>query len=119
MTAIDNTQDIMDSRDIIDRIGELQDDEERASDDQKELDALLSFQSELSPYCADWEYGETVIRGSYFQEYAQELAEDIGAISASATWPNNCIDWESAANELKYDYTCAYFDGVEYWARSG
>ena len=66
----------------------------------------------------DWKYGETLVRDSYFTDYAQQLAEDIGAVDANASWPNNCIDWERAARELKMDYTSVSFGGVEYWIRS-
>ncbi|PVU81323.1 hypothetical protein DDP54_15595 (plasmid) [Cellulomonas sp. WB94] len=38
------------------------------------------------------------------EEYAQDLAESIGAISSDATWPCTCIDWEQAARELFTDY---------------
>lgn len=37
-------------------------------------------------------------------DFAQNLAEDIGAIDEDAAWPNNCIDWERAARELEGDY---------------
>lgn len=68
--------------------------------------------------CGDWRYGETLVRDSYFTDYAQQLAEDIGAVNENASWPNNCIDWERAARELKMDYTSVYFGGVEYLVRS-
>lgn len=68
--------------------------------------------------CGDWEYGATLVRESYFKTYAEELADDIGAIPAGATWPNNCIDWERAARELRVDYTDVDFDGVHYLIRS-
>ena len=38
------------------------------------------------------------------EEFAQELAEELGAIDHDATWPMNCIDWKKAARELMYDY---------------
>lgn len=38
------------------------------------------------------------------EEFAQNLAEEIGAIDRNATWPNNCIDWERAGNDIMYDY---------------
>jgi len=38
------------------------------------------------------------------EDFAQEMAEQIGAIDKNATWPQNCIDWEYAAKELMYDY---------------
>jgi hypothetical protein len=93
------------------------DDMPEDSDDAAELKALrdLRDEAEGSP---DWQYGETLIRDSYFQEYAQELAEDIGAVNSDASWPNRCIDWEQAARELQIDYTLVELDGVDYWIRS-
>ena len=38
------------------------------------------------------------------EDFAQSIAADLGAIDKSASWPNNCIDWEMAAKELMYDY---------------
>jgi hypothetical protein len=87
------------------------------SSDWDEYRALKAFAEEAEGYCSDWRHGETLIRDSYFETYAQELAEDIGAINANASWPNNCIDWEQAARELQTDYTSAEFDGVTYWFR--
>lgn len=66
----------------------------------------------------DWHHGETLIRDSYFVTYAQELAEDIGAIAHDAQWPLSYIDWEAAADALKADYTSIDFDGVTYWMRA-
>jgi hypothetical protein len=83
-------------------------------DDQ--LHALKAFRDEMEPYCDDWQHGVTLIRDSYFKEYAQELAEDIGAINSDASWPNDCIDWDKAARELRMD-TSGDFDGVTYWGR--
>ena len=78
---------------------------------------LLALQEEAegSP---DWRHGETLIRETYFKEYAQELAEDIGAIDRNASWPNNCIDWDEATDLLKQDYFSVDFDGVDYLIRS-
>ena len=131
-TIPDNSMDVIDSRDIIARIDDL---ESEATDDTnveigeanealkewkeenlKELESLKSLaeEGEGSP---DWNYGETLIRDTYFEDYAQELAEDIGAINNDMTWPNTCIDWERAARELQMDYMCIDFDGVDYWIR--
>ena len=60
----------------------------------------------------------TMISDSYFKEYAQELAEDIGTINKSNEWPNYCIDWERAAAELKMDYTSVEVDSEMYWFRA-
>lgn len=82
-----------------------------------ELATLKKLAEEGADYAADWEYGETLIRDSYFKYYAMELADDIGAIPANAAWPLTCIDWGQAARELQMDYTAVDFGGVRYWVR--
>ena len=69
-------------------------------------------------------YEPTLIREDYFTEYAQELAEDIcpwpsgsSERDALAWWPYRHIDWEAAADELKYDYTTVEYDGDTYYIR--
>lgn len=124
-TEISNKNDTIDTRDLIDRIEELEaicadegDEISPASEEEKEeLKILLAFQEEIEGYCSDYKHGEILIRDDYFQEYAQQLAEDIGAIDKNSKWPNSCIDWEKAAEELQQDYTSAEFDGVTYWFR--
>lgn len=127
--SITNSEDIIDSREVIERLAELSgmwadwqnnkaDDSLILDDDEiAELKALTVLSEECSDYADDWAYGAALIRDSYFMEYAQELAEDIGAIDSEASWPNNCIDWERAAQELRMDYTSVDFDGVTYWVR--
>lgn len=66
---------------------------------------------------ADWDYGLTLVRESYFKDYAQELAEECGLISVDAKWPNNCIDWDQAARELEVDYSQIDYDGISYFVR--
>lgn len=136
---ISKFDDIIDSRDVIKRIDELQqeqsdvmtgfacvedmDDETRVAflaweaDYAHELDTLRKLRDEAEG-CGDWKYGETLIRDSYFEDYAQELAEDCDMLQEGATWPYTCIDWEKAARELQMHYTSVTFDGVEYWIRS-
>lgn len=157
--TVDNMQDVMDSRDIIARIEELESErqdladavqeakdaqlEESSKESGGDTDTLETLKEELetaeealkewdgadelkalqalaeeASQSPDWTYGETLIRDSYFERYAQELADDIGAINKDATWPNDCIDWERAARELQMDYTQVDFDGVTYWIRS-
>ena len=129
---VHNGQDVIDSRDVIARIKELEDliaeddardptdesDEPVAGEDEREeLRVLLALQDEASG-SPDWQHGETLISDSYFETYAQELAEDIGAINRDSRWPNDCIDWEKAAEALQQDYMSVEFDGVTYWIRS-
>lgn len=135
--TISNMDDVIDSRDVIERIEELQGERDALEaecaepgegaplqeleawdeDNGEELRALLALQEEAEGYCPDWIYGAQLIRDSYFEDYAQELAEDIGAIDKAAVWPNTCIDWEQAARELQQDYTAVEFDGITYWTR--
>jgi hypothetical protein len=133
---ISNMDDVIDSRAVIARIEELEaicrpihnvdtgedemdpaytaDEREGAAE---ELAALEALADDASQYAEDWQYGETLIRDSYFREYAQELAEDCDMLPKNASWPCNCIDWDEAARQLKMDYTSVDFDGVTYWVR--
>ena len=49
---------------------------------------------------------ETFINSYYFKDYAEELAYECDLVDETVGWPLNCIDWDHAAKELKYDY-CA------------
>lgn len=122
---VSNRDDVIDSREVIERIAELEDvladlaEDDIAddfADDIAELATLRALQEEaqVSP---DWPYGETLIRDSYFEEYAQQLADELGLIDGDAHWPLTCIDWKQAARELQNDYTPVDFDSVTYWIR--
>ncbi|UTU07719.1 hypothetical protein CcrC1_gp528 [Caulobacter phage C1] len=135
---ISNSDQTIDSRDVIKRVDELQaafddaeidpdqvlaDDEldlgkdaEEIRDAAQELKALKDFAEEGENYAADWTSGETLIRESYFVEYAEQLCKDIGDL------PDNipgylAIDWEKTANNIKADYSEIEFDGVTYLVR--
>lgn len=114
---ISNGLDIIDSRDIVARIEELEK-EGRDKDALEELATLQALVSVIDDSSGDSaEDGVTLVRDSYFEDYARELADDIGAVDKNASWPNNCIDWQRAAEELQMDYTSLEFDGVTYWCR--
>lgn len=85
-------------------------------DEAKELANLKALQEQGEGY-SDWRHGVTLIRDDHFEKYAEQYAEDIGAIPDNAQWPCTCIDWEKAARELRMDYTAIEFDGVTYWVR--
>lgn len=120
---INNLEDYIDSRDAQERIdylaGIMPPQAYRDESEQHELDALIALKQGYIESFGEgsWSFGSQFIRESYFQDYAQELAGDVGAINPNATWPNNCIDWEQAAQELAMDYTTFDFDGVDYYAR--
>ena len=121
---VSNSDDIIDSRDIIERIEELEamvEDDSIDDDEKEELEVLQALAAEGQDYASDWKYGETLIRDSHFQDYAEEFFNDTAdssTIDAMNQWPLRHIDWEAAAEELKQDYTTIDFDGVDYWIRS-
>lgn len=83
-------------------------------DDFDRMKELQTLQNE----CGDeWHHG-ILIPVADFEDYARELADDIGAIPDDVSWPLTCIDWEMAARELAYDYTELSFDGTSYMVRS-
>lgn len=111
-----NTDDIIDSRDVIESLDE--DNEWALMGGEKML--LQAFHQEGESATDDWEHGACCIRDSYFSEYAQQLAEELGAthpMNGTVNWPLYCIDWEWAARELQMDYTPIEFAGVTYWVR--
>jgi len=118
----DFNAEVFDSRDVIDRIEYL---ESIGGDALMDLDAderdewtkLKAIADEGESAAEDWEYGETFIAEWHFVDYAQELAEDIGAIDPNAGWPLTCINWERAARELKYDYNSIEVNGTTYYCR--
>lgn len=142
--SVDPGDKIIDSRDIVRRLKELAECREAAMELEDEdagtfegadgetyketpdwdasvceqWHALSEFAEEAEGCCSDWRGGATLIHEDYFEEYAEELAGDIGAINPTARWPLNHIDWESAAEELQQDYTAVEWDGHTYWTRS-
>ena len=52
-----------------------------------------------------------------FEEYAEDFANSIGAISEDFSWPNCHIDWKAAAESLAMDYQYVEFDGTTYLMR--
>lgn len=125
-STVDLGADVIDVRDIISLVQELRDErdseEALADDNAAELDMLEGILSELAGYGGDAEFdGDwcpvTLVCNEYFEEYAQNLAEECGMVDTSASWPMNCIDWEQAARELQMDYSSIEIRGFTYWYR--
>jgi hypothetical protein len=118
------SEDMIDLRDVIARVEELEQEIEQEGDlmvfeEMAKLTALLDECKGLGgdeEWRDDW-YPATLIKDSYFETYAQELADEIGVVDPAASWPLTCIDWEQAARELQMDYTSVEFDGNTYWTR--
>ena len=124
MTDISNTADIIDSRDIIARIDELEAEydaeafEDNLDEDERdELLALKTLAEEAENVCS-WEDGETMIHDTYFKDYAEQYADDIGAVGTENQWPLYPIDWEAPADDLQQDYSSVDYDGQTFWVRS-
>lgn len=115
MADTSNTADIIDSRDIIARIEELSEQEERDADETAELAALRKVAKQAEPCAPDWVYGESLVRDSYFETYAREYVEECHEVPTR--WPFSCIDWEQVAREFQVNYTAVDYDGVTYWVR--
>jgi len=130
MSNIDSSNDVIDSRDIIERIEELRtekDDwnenednqtswDEEYPDDSAELNKLEELASECEGV-TDWEHGESLIRSSYFSDYVQELLEDCGTIPRDL--PSFVvIDWNETAENIAQDYMLVTYDSVDFYIRN-
>ena len=135
-STVDLSADVIDVRDIIARVLELRDERDEYNEkmgspdawggvpdgEPEELAMLEGILYELAGYGGDAEfdgdwYPGQLIAESYFQEYAQDLAEECGMVDTSARWPMTCIDWEQAARELQMDYSSIKIQGFTYWYR--
>lgn len=134
MSQVDLNANIIDVRDIIARVEELREETaeyENPEGDLEAHDADIEAREELTvlesilealagnggdeQWEGDW-YPVTLIHDDYFEEYAQELAEDCGFTTGNE-WPARCIDWERAADELRQDYTTIEINGETYQYR--
>lgn len=112
-------QDVFDSRDVIERIAELEalrDDNELTEEDGTELEMLTAFADEGSDALEDWECGVTLIHENYFVEYTEEMLKETGYFTGDIPWWI-VIDWEATADNVKEDYTEVTLDGNTYFAR--
>ena len=127
MANIDNFEDVLDARDIMARVEELEEERDEedgpglSDEDAQELATLSAFLEDMKgaggdeQWRGDW-YPVTLVRDSYFTDYAQELVEECGYISKDfPSWIE--VDWEATARNVRMDYTPADFDGVTYWFR--
>jgi hypothetical protein len=128
---LDSSEDVIDVRDIIARVEDLRHvrgddlDAEEALEltesDATELAHLEAILADLAgnggdeQFEGDW-YPITLIRDSYFTEYAREMLEDCDYISKDFPhWIE--IDWTATARNIRMDYTSTEIDGVIYWYR--
>jgi hypothetical protein len=114
--TVDLTANIIDVRDIIERIGEIAHDLTTYSAEAfaypelvEEHAALCAIMRELAGNGGDeqWEgewYPLTLIRDHHFTDYCRELCEDIGAVPRDLP-AYIAIDWDETAQNLMVDYS--------------
>lgn len=121
---------ILDSRDLIERLEELQGMRDAFLDtdglDTKYAEADLN-EEEWTEYNAlvsladsgidHWDHGAQFVPESDFEDYAREMADDGLYPNVTVSWPYTCIDWSQAADELSQDYTLVTFLGTDYYVR--
>ena len=119
-----NDMEYIDSRDILERIEELEDlledalaEEELEEWELHELECLRTIEAEWGDP-RSFRDGITLINEGFWVEYVRELAWDLGLVNdKDYQWPYNHINWDEAAEELLIDYQEVDFDGVTYYAR--
>ena len=116
--------DILDMRDLItrrDKIAPNRDAYQRSEEDSEFLTLFEELENQLWTDIEEIAngYDPILIRDSYFVTYAQDYAEDIGAIGRDVDWPASHIDWDAAADSLKTDFTEFSIGSYTYYGRAG
>jgi hypothetical protein len=125
--TLDLNADIIDIRDIIERIEDLPDlIEGEGCDDQTELlrdelATLTGIMAQLKGYGGDeqWRgdwYPLLLIHERYFADYARELITDCDGLPRDLP-PYIIIDWNATADNLKVDYSTVDISDAMYWYR--
>jgi hypothetical protein len=111
----------LDARDLDQELDDLRarfEDEEDCLDpeeDERRL-ALEALNEEVNLWEAG-RNGSALIPDYDFEDYAEELAYDIGMVDRDAQI-SHYIDWDKWADDLKDDYLSVDFEGQEYWIQS-
>lgn len=135
---ITNTDKVIDSRDIIERLKELEQDiidacgkdagdfgavetwleyaESENVEAVEEYRSLYKLQEQCEDY-SEWEHGELLIHSSHWIDYVEELLTDCGDLPRDIPWYIS-IDWVKTADNIEMDYAIVDFDGEEYLIRS-
>lgn len=117
---------VFDSRDVIDRITELEADLEDLSalepDDidemREELRKLTEFAKEGAENWPEWSGGVTIVNDAELVDYFKEYVSDISDMPRDLpSYIENNIDWDGVKDDLLDDYVSVEYDGETYWAR--
>lgn len=138
-------QDIIDTRDLIEKRSELMqsilesflETFEHYKDLTNEFEDILSEEEEIQSWKEDWEdeleqieeinkiedsigsefdYGCTLVSEDYWEDYVEDLLVEIGYLPKDLpSWIE--IDWEATANNVKVDYIEVEYQGQTYYGR--
>lgn len=120
---LDLNADIIDIRDIIERFEELEDifHDDVTDDEKDEFTQLQTILDDLKgnggdeQWRGDW-YPVTLIRDSYYTEYAEELVKDIYNLPSDIPAFIE-IDWVKTGENMLVDYSETEIDGTTYYYR--
>ncbi len=118
--TISKGQDVVDSRDIIARIKELEEERAALVDDiivaDVAADPYMKALAEECEGCGDWEHGATLIHESHWVEYVEDLVIDISDLPKNfATYI--VIDWQATADNIAHDYSKVSWGEDRYYIR--
>jgi hypothetical protein len=77
--------------------------------DNEEYNELLNMKDEIT----EWENGVTLISEDSFVDYVMEMLVDIGDLPRDIPWYID-IDEEKTAENIRVDYSCIEYQGIEY-----
>ena len=107
--------DILDSRDLLDELKTL---DEEDSYDKERIEMIDDLKEEVGK--DNFEMGVTFIRENYWVQYCEDLAYDCGYMDRQDD--NNPlhyhIDWQGWADAVEMDYSQIDFDGDTYYWRA-
>jgi hypothetical protein len=98
-TAINLYDHFIDSLDVIERIKELQENENRDEGEDYELENLLEIESHFDGD-SDWHFGVQLINENSFIGFCEDLVGD----DIDLPWYVE-IDWKKTANNIRVNYS--------------
>ena len=92
---------------------EIQSWKEDFEDELEEIKEIDTIENELG---SEFEYGVTLVDVDDFEEYVEDLLDELGYIPKDfPSWIE--IDWEATANNVRQDYTEVEYQGNSYLGR--
>jgi len=118
---IDPNAGVIDGRELVDRIGwhEIDEEDGLEAGDAEELAALRKLVAEVEGISGEQcRYGVSIVGDGFFTEYIRNRFVDTQDSDHSVdigTWPFSHIDWDAAADEEKRHFSSVTFEGRLFW----